>query len=87
MIAATAVFTNLSAGSSPISYKWDFGDGSVLSTAVYPTHVYVSPGIYTVRLTVTNPFGSMTVSHKFIVEREPIKPLYVYLYLPMFIKL
>jgi gliding motility-associated-like protein len=42
-------FTNLSTGAS--SYQWNFGDGSVVSGDVSPTHYYANPGIYTVSLT------------------------------------
>lgn len=33
-------------------YKWDFGDGSPLSTLQNPTHNYILPGKYFVRLTI-----------------------------------
>ena len=38
----------------PITYSWDFGDGSALSTAANPTHVYTQPGQHLVRLTVSD---------------------------------
>ena len=37
------------------SYSWDFGDGTVIahpSTNATPSHTYVEPGSYTVRLEV-----------------------------------
>jgi PKD repeat protein len=37
-----------------VSYEWDFGDGSLQSTAANPTHIYYLSGIYTVSLTVTD---------------------------------
>ena len=40
-----------------LSYLWDFGDGYT-STNQKPTHIYLSPGTYTVILTVTNTQGS-----------------------------
>jgi glucose/arabinose dehydrogenase/PKD repeat protein len=48
-----------SAGSSdpeggPITYSWDFGDGSPLSTLADPVHTYTAAGEYTVRLTVSD---------------------------------
>ncbi|SCX98270.1 gliding motility-associated C-terminal domain-containing protein [Nonlabens sp. Hel1_33_55] len=43
-------FTDLSTG-SPISISWDFGDGT-FSNETNPTHVYLSPGQYTVVQTV-----------------------------------
>lgn len=39
-----------------ISYRWDFGDGYT-STAANPSHVYESPGTYTVSLVVDNGTG------------------------------
>jgi gliding motility-associated-like protein len=42
----------------PVTYQWDFGDGSPTSTLQNPTHSYSSLGVYTVTLTVTN--GSCT---------------------------
>ena len=42
----------------PITYSWDFGDGSTLSTAANPTHVYTQPGQYLVRLTVSDGVNS-----------------------------
>jgi glucose/arabinose dehydrogenase len=51
-----------SAGSSdpdlwPLSYQWDFGDGSASSTEANPTHTYTSDGSYTATLTVTDRDG------------------------------
>ena len=38
----------------PVSkWLWDFGDGSSPSTSQSPSHIYTSPGVYTVVLTVT----------------------------------
>jgi PKD repeat protein len=47
-----------------ISYKWDFGDGSAVSTDVEPTHTYSGDQeFYTVTLTATNNLGcEMTVT-------------------------
>ncbi|MEM7373086.1 MAG: PKD domain-containing protein [Bacteroidota bacterium] len=39
-----------------IAWLWDFGDGNT-STAQHPTHLYSTPGIYSVNLTITNMFG------------------------------
>lgn len=58
-------FTNLSdtAGGDGLlpdwTYLWDFGDAAT-STDVHPTHVYATPGTYTVSLTVTAPGGNDT---------------------------
>jgi PKD repeat protein len=37
----------------PLSFQWDFGDGSSSNTAT-PTHVYAVAGVYTVTLTVSD---------------------------------
>jgi Zn-dependent metalloprotease len=49
-------FTDLSSN-GPTDWQWDFGDGTN-STAQNPTHIYTSPGLYTVQLTATNLIGS-----------------------------
>lgn len=41
------------------SYLWSFGDGTT-STLANPTHVYSSPGVYSVSLTASGPGGSHT---------------------------
>jgi len=51
-------FTDTSTN-GPTSWQWDFqDDGVVDSTVQNPTHVYSTPGVYPVRLTVANPLGS-----------------------------
>jgi len=39
------------------SYLWNFGDGTPPSNATAPSHSYVLPGTYTIRLTATNECG------------------------------
>jgi len=51
-------FTNLIEGSYN-NLEWDFGDGTV-SNELNPSHSYVTPGFYTVVLTVTNDCGTVT---------------------------
>jgi len=55
----TVQFTDTSTG-NVTSWLWDFGDGNN-STSQNPSHEYSSSGTYTVRLTVTNTFGSNTL--------------------------
>lgn len=50
-VGATISFSNLS--NNAISWSWDFGD-SGSSAVSHPTHVYTSPSLYTVSLTVYN---------------------------------
>lgn len=49
-------FTNLSIGSSALTYKWDFGNGKS-STDISNSSVYDSVGSYSVKLTATDQFG------------------------------
>ncbi|PKG33213.1 PKD domain-containing protein [Methanoregula sp.] len=55
----TVSFADTSRGLSPMEYFWDFGDGAT-SERQNPTHTYTADGDYTVRLTVTNIYGSDT---------------------------
>lgn len=44
-------------GNLPLTYSWNFGDGSPLSTTQSPTHVYETAGAYTATLIVTDDDG------------------------------
>ncbi len=58
-------FTDLSTG-SPATWAWTFGDGGI-SSLQHPSHLYTSPGLFTVNLTVTNSQGSDTkVAERYI---------------------
>jgi glucose/arabinose dehydrogenase len=51
---------------TPLTYDWDFGDGTPHSTAANPSHTYTTNGSYTARLTVDdgtgrNPSTTVTV--------------------------
>lgn len=47
---------NLSTGTSPFQFEWDFGDGTS-SFDAYPTHVYGASGPYSLCLTLTDASG------------------------------
>lgn len=49
-------FIPLTSGGQPLSYLWDFGDGTT-STDASPTHVYINTAIYQVGLTVNYASG------------------------------
>lgn len=53
----------------PVTYTWDFGDGSTASGAT-ATHQFAE-GDYLVQLTVENPYDSETVSH-LVGSGEPV---------------
>ena len=55
----TVNFTDKSGGTID-SWEWDFGDGSPLSYEQNPSHVYDTPGTFTVTLIVSGPYGSDT---------------------------
>jgi PKD repeat protein len=56
-VPATVAFRDLSTGTTPLTYLWEFGDGAT-STEQNPSHIYIRQGLYTVKLTVTNIYGS-----------------------------
>lgn len=70
-------FINQSQGEGPLSYWWDFGDGTS-STKSNPVHSYSSIGDYTVRLAAVNQKGTGTVEHVITIslveipEEEPV---------------
>lgn len=68
----TVVFTDLSTN-TPTSWLWDFGDGDT-STTQHPSHVYDSPGTYTVSLTATNAAGSDTETKVAFIETTTADP-------------
>lgn len=49
-------FTDLTGG-LPISWEWDFGDGSPINLTQHPVHTYASPGIFPIQLVTENAFG------------------------------
>jgi len=56
-----------------VSYFWDFGDGSN-ATGVIVGHAYVSDGVYTATLTVTDDDGATasTSATKMVLNRSPV---------------
>lgn len=55
----------------PMSWIWDFGDGSPTSTVQSPVHQYATSGTYTVSLIVSNVNGTDTASQPFTVTVVP----------------
>ncbi|HEX6333905.1 MAG TPA: PKD domain-containing protein, partial [Flavisolibacter sp.] len=62
-------FTDQSTG-SPTSWFWDFGNGAT-STLKNPSTSYMTPGTYTVTLTVSNASGSSTVTRPALINIFP----------------
>ncbi|HEX6916292.1 MAG TPA: PKD domain-containing protein, partial [Chitinophagaceae bacterium] len=64
-------FTNASTGGT--SYLWNFGDNSTSATAVNPSHIYTSAGIFNVQLIAVNNAGcSDTASQVLTVKASPV---------------
>ena len=59
VVPTNVAFRDLSTGTTPMKYLWEFGDGAT-STEQNPSHNYIRQGLYTVKLTVTNAYGSST---------------------------
>jgi beta propeller repeat protein len=69
----SVVFTDHSPG-YPSSWLWDFGDGTTSAQGGGVTHLYSSPGTYSVSLTASNHVGSnRTVKDGYIT----VKPIYI----------
>ncbi len=69
----TVNFTNASIDA--VSYSWDFGDGSPISTDTNPVHVYAIAGPYTVILTSTDACGTDYISEQ-LVFTIPLSTFY-----------
>jgi PKD repeat protein len=54
----------------PITYQWDFGDGTPTSNLLTPTHTYASFGNYNVTLTVTNGPCSYSITNPVNVSND-----------------
>lgn len=62
---------------SAISYSWNFGDGSALSTVSNPSHVYNAAGNYTATLKVTDATGMASVATLLISVAGSVPTMHV----------
>jgi len=65
LLPLTVNFTNTSFGAIT-NYSWDFGDGSPLSGAPSPEHLFVNAGSYNVTLTVSGTNGAVSMTNRVI---------------------
>jgi uncharacterized repeat protein (TIGR01451 family) len=63
---STEFTSTLGEGSEPVTFVWDFGDGSPIYTGTNASHVY-APGSYSLTLTATNSAGSVTTTIRVFV--------------------
>ena len=56
-----------------ISYQWDFGDGSPVSTEENPVHDYAEPGVYEVILEATGNYCGATITDTIFLDFVDVK--------------
>ena len=64
-------FTSSSTGTAPMSYLWEFGDGTT-STLANPNKIYAMAGTYQVKLKVTAGGGVDSITKQVLVETAPV---------------
>lgn len=58
----------------PLTFEWDFGDGSAASTALDPVHVYTGNGVFAARVTVRDGRGGEQVSQPLSISVGNLAP-------------
>ena len=59
---------------SAISFSWNFGNGSALSSVANPSHLYSAAGSYVATLTVTDASGAASLAQLFITVTAGATP-------------
>ncbi len=72
--AAPLSVTFINTSVNAASYEWDFGDATAVSSAIAPTHIYQASGNYTVKLTATNLYGSVSLTKSITVNVATNQP-------------
>ncbi len=69
---------NMASGTPPLTYDWNWGDGSPNDTGAYPSHTYAGAGNYNICLTITDSAGCIdTYCHSFFLLSLVASPVYV----------
>ena len=74
-VALTCTFSSVGTADpngDPITYLWNFGDGTATSTTANPSHTYLAAGTYTVTLTVTDGWGDAASTTRVVTITEPV---------------
>jgi uncharacterized protein YkwD len=71
VIGQPVIFTYSGGGLDPMTFSWDFGDGSI-SSEKEPSHAYPVPGDYLVHLVISNELGSSEAFLPITVGQAPI---------------
>ena len=76
---AARISATMQGGALPISYEWNFGDGTApVNGGPVIKHVYAALGTYTVTLTARNAAGSATAQT--VVTVQPVVPAFAFHY-------
>ncbi|MCB9833997.1 MAG: PKD domain-containing protein [Planctomycetes bacterium] len=74
LVGQSVTFTDASSG-VPTSWAWDFdNNGSTDATTISAAWVYTTPGVYSVKLTVTNAYGSDTLLQNNLITVNAVMP-------------
>ncbi len=58
-------------GAEPLTYQWDFGDGTAISNQPNPVHRFATAGVWVVTLTVTDADGDVSTYQMTIKSGPP----------------
>lgn len=71
-----------SGASSIVSYSWDFGDGNY-AEGVSATNTYVTPSVFTAKLTVVDNLGRSSSTIRLVPVQYPLSPVSDFSYNPV----
>ena len=60
--APSSFAATVSAGTAPITYTWDFGDGTPARTGAQVAHTHALAGQFTAIVTATNSLGQLSTT-------------------------
>jgi hypothetical protein len=69
--APTSFVATVRAGATPITYTWDFGDGTPAGTGAQVAHTYAVAGHFTATVTATNSLGRVSTTTEVSVLAAP----------------